>query len=95
MRFSGKQDGPTWPYSGSLDHYMSNLRANKVIQGGFHKDDPAAIGGNFTDVSNTTDAKRKRQNDLLYWLPNIAPLGNVSTQATIPSSNTGIELMSP
>ncbi|KAH7369719.1 pectate lyase superfamily protein-domain-containing protein [Rhexocercosporidium sp. MPI-PUGE-AT-0058] len=77
----GKQDGPAWPYSGSLNNYMSNLRANKVIQGGFRKENPDVTVGNFTYPSNfthahnTTHAKLKRQNEILYWLPNLAPLG--------------------
>lgn len=76
--FSGTQDGPTWPYSGSLDNYLSNLRANKVVHGGYRADDVDAIGNNFTHAHNITHAHAKRQSETLYWLPNIAPLGSVS-----------------
>lgn len=33
----GKQNGPVWRYSESFAKYMSNLRANKVIRGGYGK----------------------------------------------------------
>lgn len=79
LLLSGKQDGPTWPYSGSLDNYMSNLRANKVVHGGYRVNDIDAIG-NFTHAQNTSHAHAKRQSETLYWLPNLAPMGNVSWQ---------------
>ncbi|KAK0123765.1 hypothetical protein ONS95_008770 [Cadophora gregata] len=78
----GKQDGPTWPYSGSLNNYLSNLRANRVVHGGFRKNDAGVFGSNFTHAfnfthaHNTTHTHNKRQNGGLYWLPGLAKLGS-------------------
>ncbi|KAI1159223.1 pectate lyase superfamily protein-domain-containing protein [Nemania serpens] len=65
----GKQNGPVWAYSGSLNKYLANLRAGKVVRGGF-KNKTAPAETSFAPPKNT-----KRQNSL-YWLADLAPMGS-------------------
>ncbi|KAI0810214.1 pectate lyase superfamily protein-domain-containing protein [Xylaria sp. FL0064] len=65
----GKQNGPVWAYSGSLNKYLANLRAGRVIRGGF-KNQTAPVETSFAPPKNT-----KRQ-DSSYWLEELAPMGS-------------------
>ncbi|KAK4173152.1 glucan-beta-glucosidase [Triangularia setosa] len=62
----GRQNGPVWAYSGSLDSYLSNLQEGTVLRGGYDGD---------SSIKRTNlSAKRKRQlSD--FWLASLGPLG--------------------
>ncbi|KFY05268.1 hypothetical protein O988_00131 [Pseudogymnoascus sp. VKM F-3808] len=68
----GKQNGPSWPYSGSLNKYMSNLKANKIIRSGF-KSNLTQVNSNITSnkvAAATCDGTSS------YWLTQLGPLGS-------------------
>lgn len=66
----GKQNGPVWRYSGSLDKFMTNLRNGTVVRGGY-------AGFNGTKKTGFKSSKDKRQSSD-YWLTTLGPLGAVS-----------------
>lgn len=70
----GRQNGPVWAYSGSLDTYLSNLKRGVVLRGGFD-------GSNKTKVTSFKSAARKRQSSD-FWLSSLGPLGKVSATLT-------------
>ncbi|KAL6789689.1 pectin lyase fold/virulence factor [Trichoderma sp. SZMC 28012] len=63
----GKQNGPVWRYSGSLEKFMTNLGKGTVIRGGYK-------GFNGTKKTNFK-APKKRQSSDDYWLTTLGPLG--------------------
>lgn len=65
----GKQNGPVWRYSGSLQKYMTNLRNHTVIRGGY-------AGSNSTKRTAFIPPKVKQRADS-YWLTSLGPLGAV------------------
>lgn len=67
----GKQNGPVWRYSGSLDNYLNNLRNSTVVRGGY-----AGFNGTKNTSFNADKAKRQSSSD--YWLTTLGPLGAVS-----------------
>ncbi|KAI2471682.1 pectin lyase fold/virulence factor [Annulohypoxylon bovei var. microspora] len=64
----GKQNGPVWRYSGSLEKYMANLRNDTVVRGGY-------AGSNGTKQTTFNAAKAKRQSSDDYWLTTLGPMG--------------------
>ncbi|KAI0537760.1 pectate lyase superfamily protein-domain-containing protein [Xylaria digitata] len=65
----GKQNGPVWAYSGSHEKFVSNLRAGKVMRGGFRNKTRPTL------TSFDTTQKSKRQSSS-YWLTDLAPMGS-------------------
>ncbi|RWA10633.1 hypothetical protein EKO27_g4493 [Xylaria grammica] len=63
----GKQNGPVWAYSGSLDQYLSNLRNGTVLRGGY-------VGSNDTRQTSSKPTSFKRQSSS-FWLSRLGPLG--------------------
>lgn len=68
----GKQNGPVWAYSGSLDKYMSNLREGRVVRGGYAESNKT-ITTTLTSPSNRSTIQATD-----YWLKTLGPLGTVS-----------------
>ncbi|TRX89679.1 hypothetical protein FHL15_009429 [Xylaria flabelliformis] len=66
----GKQRGPVWRYSLSLENYITNLRNHTVIRGGYSK-----YNGTKTEKWTPPDTKAKRADSGNYWLASLAPLG--------------------
>lgn len=66
----GKQNGPVWRYSGSLEKYVENLRNGTIVRGGY-------AGFNGTRKTSFKPSKDKRQSSD-YWLTTLGPLGAVS-----------------
>ena len=64
----GKQDGPVWAYSGSLDGYLTNLRSGVVLRGGY-------AGSNSIQRTKFDSANKKRQSSSNFWLTSLGPLG--------------------
>ncbi|KAI1424015.1 pectin lyase fold/virulence factor [Xylaria sp. FL1777] len=65
----GKQRGPVWSYSHSLENYIANLRNHTVVRGGYS-------GSNTTKTTQWSPPNPKsKRADSDYWLPNLAPLG--------------------
>ncbi|TRX94651.1 hypothetical protein FHL15_004423 [Xylaria flabelliformis] len=64
----GKQNGPVWRYSGSLDGYLNNLRRGTVLRGGY-------TGSNGTKRTSFDSVKVKRQSSSGFWLTEFGPLG--------------------
>ncbi|KEZ41476.1 hypothetical protein SAPIO_CDS7623 [Scedosporium apiospermum] len=64
----GKQDGPVWAYSGSLDGYLTNLRSGVVLRGGH-------AGSNSIQRTKFDSANKKRQSSSNFWLTSLGPLG--------------------
>ncbi|OBT86923.1 hypothetical protein VE02_04416 [Pseudogymnoascus sp. 03VT05] len=64
----GKQNGPLWRYSGSLDKYMTNLRGGTVVRGGYAK-------SNGTRRTALKAAVAKRQSSSDYWLASLGSKG--------------------
>ncbi|KFZ24807.1 hypothetical protein V502_00717 [Pseudogymnoascus sp. VKM F-4520 (FW-2644)] len=64
----GKQNGPVWRYSGSLDKYMTNLRSGTVVRGGYAK-----LNGTRRTTINAAVAKRQSSSD--YWLSSLGSKG--------------------
>lgn len=65
----GKQNGPVWRYSGSLDKYMTNLRTGTVVRGGYAK-----LNGTRRTALNAAVAKRQSSD---YWLATLGSKGAV------------------
>ncbi|KAI1755067.1 pectin lyase fold/virulence factor [Xylaria castorea] len=66
----GKQRGPVWRYSLSLDNYIANFRNHTVIRGGYSR-----YNGTKTTKWTPPDTKAKRAGSGDYWLTSLAPLG--------------------
>lgn len=66
----GKQNGPLWRYSGSLDKYMTNLRGGTVVRGGY-----ARSNGTRRTTFEASVAKRQSSSD--YWLASLGSKGDV------------------
>lgn len=69
----GKQNGPLWRYSGSLDKYMTNLRHGTVVRGGYAK-----LNGTRRTTLNSAVSKRQSSSDD-YWLAALGPKGAVGS----------------
>jgi hypothetical protein len=67
----GKQNGPVWHYSGSLEQYLTNLRNGFVVRGGY-----AGHNGTQQTPFKPTGPERRAASD--YWLTSLGPLGAVS-----------------
>ncbi|KAH8585530.1 pectate lyase superfamily protein-domain-containing protein [Bisporella sp. PMI_857] len=65
----GRQNGPVWAYSGSLDTYLTNLQNGVVLRGGFS-------GSNDTKQTSFRSSDRKRQQSSDFWLLSLGHLGN-------------------
>ncbi|KAK8122176.1 glucan 1- 3-beta-glucosidase [Apiospora sp. TS-2023a] len=65
----GRQNGPVWSYSGSLDTYLANLQGGVVVRGGY-------VGSNNTKMTSLKSAGRKRQQSSDFWLSSLGPLGS-------------------
>ncbi|RYC61691.1 hypothetical protein CHU98_g4510 [Xylaria longipes] len=65
----GTSNGPVWPYSGSYEKYISNLRNGRVMRGGFRNKTSTVM------TSFDTTRKKKRQGGS-YWLEELAPMGS-------------------
>jgi hypothetical protein len=72
---TGKQNGPVWRYSGSLENYMKNLKNKTVIRGGYDNN-------NGTQKSKFSPAPQARAADTGYWLAKLGTLGQVSVTNT-------------
>lgn len=68
----GRQNGPVWAYSGSLDTYLTNLQSGIVLRGGYTR-------SNDTKQTNFRSADRKGQQSSDFWLLSLGPLGTVSS----------------
>ncbi|ETS73390.1 hypothetical protein PFICI_14995 [Pestalotiopsis fici W106-1] len=64
----GKQNGPVWAYSGSLENYLSNLQSGTILRGGY-------AGSNGTNSTNFKRPSHKRQSTSDFWLSRLGPLG--------------------
>ncbi|GKT84487.1 glucan 1,3-beta-glucosidase [Colletotrichum tofieldiae] len=64
----GRQNGPVWAYSGSLDTYLINLQSGIVLRGGY-------TGSNDTKRTSFRSTDRKRQQSSDFWLSSLGPLG--------------------
>ncbi|TLD31026.1 hypothetical protein PspLS_01908 [Pyricularia sp. CBS 133598] len=66
----GRQNGPAWTYSGSLDGYLSNLQSGVVLRGGYDESN---------DIMRTSfrssDSKAVKRQQSSFWLSNLGPLG--------------------
>ena len=67
----GRQNGPVWAYSGSLDTYLTNLQSGVVLRGGY-------AGSKNTKQTSFRAANRKRQSSD-FWLSSLGPLGTVGS----------------
>ncbi|KAK0629578.1 pectate lyase superfamily protein-domain-containing protein [Bombardia bombarda] len=76
----GKQDGAVWPYSGSFDNYIANLRAGRVIRGGHDN----ATAGVPNSIYHSSSVHKSKRGDSEFWLTTLGPLGN---QPLAPGSN--------
>ena len=65
----GKQNGPVWAYSGSLDVYLANLQNGTVLRGGYDGD------GGIKPTSFNPNRKRQSSG---FWLSSLGPRGTVS-----------------
>ena len=66
----GRENGPVWAYSGSLDGYLTNLQNGTVLRGGYDGD---------SSIKRTSfNVNRKRQSSD-FWLSSLGPLGTVSS----------------
>ncbi|KAF4231144.1 hypothetical protein CNMCM8980_005368 [Aspergillus fumigatiaffinis] len=63
----GRQNGPVWSYSGSLETYLTNLQRGVVLRGRYTE-------SNGTRRTRFQSAGRKRQSSD-FWLSNLGPLG--------------------
>lgn len=67
----GRQNGPVWAYSDSLNNYLTNLQSGTVLRGGY-------AGSNGTKRTSFKPGDRKRQSSD-FWLSSLGPLGTVSS----------------
>ncbi|KAL2802026.1 pectate lyase superfamily protein-domain-containing protein [Aspergillus granulosus] len=63
----GRQNGPVWAYSGSLDTYLTNLQRGVVLRGGY-------TGSNDTKQTSFRFTDRNQQSSD-FWLSSLGPLG--------------------
>lgn len=82
MREIGKQNGPVWNYSGSLEKYLANLANNTVVRGG----SSSWNGTRHTNFISPSKSKAKRADP--YWLATLGPKGSVSTTSRCKLLNT-------
>lgn len=70
----GRQNGPVWAYSGSLDTYLANLQRGVVLRGGYD-------GSNNTNSTKQTEFRSSYRNEQSsdFWLSSLGPLGTVSS----------------
>ncbi|KAK4164601.1 glucan-beta-glucosidase [Cladorrhinum sp. PSN259] len=62
----GRQNGPLWAYSGSLDAYLANLQNGTVLRGGFDGD---------SSIKRTSFKPNRRRQSSKFWLESLGPLG--------------------
>lgn len=67
----GRQNGPVWAYSDSLDTYLTNLQSGVVLRGGYN-------GSNNTIKRTRFKAPPKKRQSSDFWLSSLGPLGTVS-----------------
>lgn len=69
----GKQNGPVWRYSGSLDKYLTNLGNGYVVRGGYG----GTNGTTRTAFTAANSMTTRRASSKDYWLTTLGPLGAV------------------
>ncbi|KAJ3491615.1 hypothetical protein NLG97_g5561 [Lecanicillium saksenae] len=70
----GKQNGPVWGYSGSLDGFMSNLASGYVIRGGYEGYNGTSNGTRQTAIQSPAAKSAASSSD--FWLAKLGPLGS-------------------
>lgn len=74
----GKQNGPLWTYSGSLDGYLSNLNRGFVLRGGYESSNNRSR--NATRQTPFVQGAPKWQAEAAgpsYWFSELSSLGSV------------------
>ncbi|KAH9238229.1 glycoside hydrolase family 55 protein [Colletotrichum gloeosporioides 23] len=66
----GRQNGPVWAYSGSLNTYLANLQSGVVLRGGYD-----GAGSNSTIKRTRFKAPPKKRQSSDFWLSSLGPLG--------------------
>ncbi|KAI0903317.1 glycoside hydrolase family 55 protein [Ustulina deusta] len=79
----GKQNGPTWPYSGSFDKYIRNLQSGRIIRGGIGSGGDSNRNGSTTLSNSTLVTGNGTSNGPFqaaasssYWLAELGPMGS-------------------
>lgn len=72
----GKQNGPVWSYSGSLDGYLNNLQSGHVLRGGYGNYNGTSNGTRQTSFKPPMSNAQASSSD--FWLSKLAALGSVS-----------------
>ncbi|KAF9873206.1 putative glucan -beta-glucosidase protein [Colletotrichum karsti] len=65
----GRQNGPVWTYSGSLDNYLTNLQSGFVVRGGYARSN----GTRRMKLKSNSTAQKRQSSD--FWLSSLGPLG--------------------
>lgn len=75
----GKQHGPVWAYSGSLDGYLTNLRSGVVLRGGYAGSNSRSSSSirqtKFPPAGDISGKKRQSSSPSDFWLASLGPLG--------------------
>lgn len=82
----GKQNGPEWKYSGSLEGYMSNLKQGYVLRGGYRSYNGTSNGTKLTSFKSPAFKAQASSSD--FWLAKLGSLGSVS-----PNPISQVELL--